>query len=100
MPAKAQYVKHSALPGWADGIKGRNDNLLERLNTIKRLIEELEIDWESDSSEEIIRKIQGMDPRFKDYYNVVDNYVKIIRNLQSDVITTESMTKSNAGRFI
>lgn len=95
-----QYINYGSFDGWAGKIDGRNRELLQRLHDIQTLIKNLEGDWESDASAEIRGKIQGMEPRFEDYYNVVDNYVKFIRNTANSARETEAANRGNAEQFI
>lgn len=95
-----QYINYGSFDTWARKIEGRNRELLQRLHDIQTLIKSLEGDWESDASAVIREKIQGMEPRFEDYYNVVDNYVKFIRNTATSARETEHVNRGNAEQFI
>ena len=41
-----------------------------------------------------------METRFQQYFDVVDNYVKFIRNTAADYKAAEGSLDSNAGEFI
>lgn len=95
-----QYINYGSFDSWAGTVQRRNDELLNRLHEIKNLINSLQGDWESNSAEEIRRKITGMEPRFEQYYSVVDNYAKFLRNTGAEYKATEQTNTSNAEQFI
>lgn len=84
----------------ADVLSKQNQNLLDDLHTIKDLINSLAGGWESDSAVKVREKITAMEPRFEDYYNVVDNYAKFIRNTAQAYAATEKTNTSNADQFV
>lgn len=96
----AQYINYGEFEGWASKIDKKNGELMEYLQEIKSLINELEGDWESDSAKEIRSKINGMEPRFQQYFGVVGNYAKFLRNTAIDYSGTENTNLSNAQQFI
>lgn len=96
----AQYINYGNFESWATTVDRRNTQLLNELHEIQRLINSLEGEWESNSAAEIRRKIQGMEPRFQDYYDVVDNYAKFLRNTAAEYKATEQTNTSNAEQFI
>lgn len=96
----AQYINYGNFDHWEERIKGRNDKLLERLHKIQTLIQSLQGEWESDAAEAIREKIQGMEPKFTDYYNVVDNYKIFVKNTGMDAETIEKTNTANAKQFI
>lgn len=84
----------------AVNISKQNQNLLDDLHKIKDLINGLAGGWESDSAVKIREKITAMEPRFEDYYDVVDNYVKFIRNTEQEYRAVEKTNTSNADQFV
>ena len=94
------YINHGAFAGWAGKVDGANTNLLDELHKIQNLIKSLEGEWESDSCVTIREKIQGMEPRFQQYYEIVDNYAKFIRNTAQTYQATEASNNANANQFI
>lgn len=96
----AQYINYGSFESWAGTLDKRNTQLLNHLHEIQRLINSLEGEWESNSAVEIRSKIQGMEPRFQDYYDVVDNYAKFLRNTAAEYKATEQTNTSNAEQFI
>ncbi len=57
-------------------------------------------EWESNSAVTIRSKITGMENRFQQYYDVVDNYAKLVRNTGESYRATETSNDSNAQQFI
>lgn len=95
------YVNYGAFESWANTIKSQNDTLKSDLQEIKRLINDGTADnWLSDAADTTRSKITGMEPRFQQYYDVVDNYVKLIRNTAQAYEQTEKTNDSNAQQFI
>lgn len=98
--AGKMIIKYGEFANKADSISGKNDTLKADLEEIQRLINSLEGEWESNSAKTIRSKINGMKDRFQQYYEVVDNYVKLIRNTGESYRATESSNDSNAQQFI
>lgn len=96
----AQYINYGSFDAWANTVNNRNTKLLDDLHEIQRLIKSLEGEWESDSAAAIRRKIQGMEPRFQQYHDVVDNYAKFLRNTANEYKATEMTNTRNAEQFI
>lgn len=92
-------INYGNFESWATSIDSKNKKLLEDLHDIKNLINSLEGEWESDSAVAIRGKISGMETRFQQYYDVVDNYVKLIRNAAAAYKATEKTNTSNADQF-
>lgn len=97
---KEFFANYGKFGEWAGRIDNRNKQLLNTLNEIKGLIMSLEGDYESDAAVEIRNKIQGMEPKFQDYYNVVGNYSIFLRNEYLSKVSTENSLVSNAEQFI
>lgn len=95
-----RVINYGSFESWAGTIDSRNTNLLNKLHDIQNLIKSLEGDWESNAALEIKSKIQGMEPRFQDYYDVVDNYAKFLRNTAEAYKATEQTNTSNASQFV
>ena len=94
------YANYGKFGEWAGRIDNRNKQLLNTLNEIKDLIKSLEGDYESDAAVTIRNKIQGMEPRFEDYYKVVENYATFLRNEYLKKHEGEIKLVSNANQFI
>lgn len=96
----AKYINYGNFDSWASTVDKRNNELINKLHEIQRLIKSLEGEWESNAAAEIRSKIQGMEPRFQNYYDVVDNYAKFLRNTAAEYRATEQTNTSNAEQFI
>lgn len=83
----------------ADNIDNKNRAMRDTLDEIQRKINSLKGDWESDSAETIRQKITNMSSRFESYQQVVNSYVKFIRNAATASRTVESALNSNASQF-
>ena len=95
------YINYGAFAGRANTIKNENDKLMSDLQEIKRLINDgTANNWLSNAAETTRSKIVGMETRFQQYYDVVDNYVKLIRNTAQAYEQTEKTNDSNAQQFI
>lgn len=97
---RESYMNYGSFDGWARTIGERNTKMLERLREIKRSINSLESSYESNASTEIRRKITNMESRFQQYYDVVDNYAKFLRNTATEYGGVERTNTSNAEQFI
>lgn len=96
----SMYINYGSFDSWANTVVSRNTKLLEELHKIQQLINSLEGEWESDSAAVIRQKITGMEPRFQQYYDIVDNYAKFLRNTAAEYRATEATNTSNANQFI
>ena len=94
------YINYGSFESWATTISTENTHLLDALHEIQRLINSLSGDWESNSAVTIREKITGMEPKFQQYYDVVDNYAKFLRNTANQWKGTESTNDMNAQQFI
>lgn len=94
------YINYGSFDSWANTIVSRNTKLLDELHKIQQLINSLEGEWESDSAATIRQKITGMEPRFQQYHDIVDNYAKFLRNTAAEYRATEATNTSNANQFI
>lgn len=77
-------------------IRTHNDKLSETLQQIKSIINALESEWTSDTSDTIRAKITGMQPKFDSYKEVIESYAKFLDNTVEQYETTESTLQSNA----
>lgn len=83
----------------ADSIDKKNRDMRKTLDDIQAKINSLKGDWESNSAETIRQKITNMTSRFENYQQVVNSYVKFIRNAASQSKNTENAINSNASQF-
>ncbi|MCM1307727.1 MAG: WXG100 family type VII secretion target [Butyrivibrio sp.] len=95
-----KVIKYGLFDQKAGELDRQNNTLKEDLNDIKILINNTNTTWESNAAEEIRMKINGMEPRFEQYYQVVENYAKLIRNIAQQYETGENVNKGLAEQFI
>lgn len=73
----------------ADRIDHKNKEMRKTLDDIQAKINSLKGDYESNAAEAIRQKITNMSSRFENYQQVVDSYVKFIRNAATQTKNTE-----------
>ena len=77
-------------------IRTHNEKLSDTLQQIKSIINALEAEWTSDTSDTIRSKITGMQPKFDSYKEVIESYAKFLDNTVEQYETTEGTLQSNA----
>lgn len=92
-------INWSKFDGHADGIDQKNKEMRKTLDDIQAKINSLKGDWESNSAETIRQKITNMSSRFENYQQVVNSYVKFIRNAAAQSKNLEGTLDSNASQF-
>lgn len=76
-----------------------NDKLKGYLEDIKNNITKLDAEWTSDSSDTIRQKITGMQPKFDNYYTIIESYVTFLNSTATQYEQTESVINANANAF-
>lgn len=94
------YVNYGSFESWAGKISAKNEQLLENLNSIKKEINSLESSHISNSAITTREKINGMQSRFQQYYDVVDAYAKFVKNTGASYRIIEEMNDDRAKQFI
>lgn len=92
-------INYGRFDDHANSIDKKNKDMRTTLDDIQRKINSLKGDWESNSAETIRQKITNMTSRFESYQQVVDSYVKFIRNAAAQSKNLESTINSNASQF-
>lgn len=77
-------------------IRTHNDTLTDTLVQIKNIINALESEWTSDTSDTIRSKINGMQSKFDTYRAVIESYAKFLDNTAEQYETMEGTLQSNA----
>lgn len=95
-----QYINYGQFETWAEQFNARNNTLKTTLEEIEALINGTAETYQSNSGDRIRAKITGMEQRFQDYFEVVDNYVKFIRNAAAAYKGVEQTNLNNADQFI
>lgn len=93
-------VNYGTFDGWAGELDSINASLHDELKEIESYVNGLAGDWESDSAVAIREKITGMEPRFQQYFDVVDNYAKFLRNTAAEYRAAEATNTNQANQFI
>ncbi|MCD8098795.1 MAG: WXG100 family type VII secretion target [Lachnospiraceae bacterium] len=94
------YIDYNQVKTSATKIGNKNDELREQLRSIENYITGLEGTWESDSAQEIRSKIRGMESTFAKYFDIVDNYKRLLNNAVTAYQSTEATNKGNASQFV
>ena len=94
------YINYGSFEEWANKISTKNDKLSKNLVEIKSLINSLAGEWESDSAIKIREKITGMQPRFDQYHDVVNNYAVFLKKTAADWKNSENTNTTNADQFV
>lgn len=92
-------IKYEKFEEHAAKIERKNGDMRNTLDDIQKKINSLQGDWESDSASTIRQKITGMTSRFESYQQVVNSYVKFIRNVATQTQNLETTINSNASQF-
>lgn len=93
------YVNYGALEGRAQIIDNHNQNLKDTLDKISVTVKNTAgegTEWESNAAVVVRQKIEAMQPKFENYYNVVKSYADFIRNTGKSYEAGESVNTSNA----
>lgn len=80
-------------------IKTRKGTLRDKLNAIKKKMNDLEQTWTSEASQEIRGKMDGMEGKFKEYDGVVESYAEFLISAAEQYETIETTAKTNASKF-
>lgn len=95
-----KYINYGSFEQKAGELDRQNSTLREDLTDIKNLINNTNSSWESNAATTIREKITGMEPRFEQYYQVVENFAKAIRNIAEQYKTLEGTNTGLADQFI
>ena len=93
-------INYGTFDGWAGELDSINASLLDELKEIEGYVNGLAGDWESDSAVAIREKITGMETRFQQYFGVVENYTKFLRNTAAEYRAAETTNTNQANQFI
>ncbi|MCM1181368.1 MAG: pore-forming ESAT-6 family protein [Clostridium sp.] len=83
----------------ANTLRTLNTTLGADLANIKAEINNLKTKWQSDSSDTIQAKINGMQTQFDEYSKVIEAYAKFLDDTVTSYQETESTINSNASSF-
>ena len=83
----------------AKQVRDCNVSLDEKLQEIKRIINELESSYPSDTSDTIRSKINGMQKYFTTYKQVIDSYADFLDAAADQYEHVEGTLNQNAAQF-
>lgn len=83
----------------ANSIDSINQDLYNKLQEVKTQMNNLTQSWHSDAADTIHSKFNALAPRFDDYRQVIDNYVKFLHQTVDTYNSTENQINSNASSF-
>lgn len=83
----------------ANKITSLNEELSGRLEKIKTALTDLQNTWSSDASKTIVEKMNQMDPRFKEYKEVVESYSQFLHQTVEMYDTAETQLQTYASSF-
>lgn len=97
--AEAMSIKVSSkeLKKTAGSIRTHNDHLNGYLVDIKDRI--IRLQWKSDASDVIVKKIEKMQNHFDEYKRVIESYAKFLDDAADQYETTEETATANASYF-
>lgn len=84
------------LTGTAGKIRNINKTLKDLLQSFSREVTSLEQTWESDAGKRAKEAIKNLEPRFDDYYNVLETYAKHLEDTAEKFATNEKNLTQNA----
>lgn len=83
----------------AGSLRNLNQQLTTKLEEIKAQMDGLASTWQSDASNTIRAKFTGLQPRFEEYREVIDNYARFLDSTVQAYDTAESNINNNASMF-
>lgn len=83
----------------ATSISNINTDLYNKLQDVKKQMDGLAQSWQSDGSNTIRARFDGLQPKFEEYKAVVDSYVKFLNNATDVYDQTETNIVNNASAF-
>ncbi len=83
----------------ANKVRRINIELDGKLEHINKSMNDLQSTWQSDAAEEIRGAMNAMQPRFKEYKEVVESYANFLVKTAQDYETVESTILNTASQF-
>lgn len=80
-------------------IRQHNMQLQEKLMMIKKMMNDLEVGWQSPASLTIREKLNGMLPLFSNYYEIIESYAKFLEQAVLLYEQTERSILQQANSF-
>lgn len=83
----------------AGDIRNINKNLTDRLQEIKKQMDDLSQTWQSDASNTIRERFNSLVPKFDNYREIVESYAKFLDNTVANYNAVETQIANNASAF-
>lgn len=83
----------------ASTIRTINQQLSARLDEIRQEMNNLSSSWQSDGSETIRTKFNGLAPKFENYREIIESYAQFLDNTVANYDAAETAINSNASAF-
>lgn len=99
MAADGIKISFAEVSKTASTIRTLNQGLTQKLEEIKKEINDLSGTWQSDSGNTIIEKFNAVSSKFEDYGKVVDSYSKFLDSVVENYTQTELAINNNASAF-
>lgn len=83
----------------ANKLRQHNQRLNEILMAIKKIMNDLEANWQSPAAQTIRQKLNGMQPLFSQYYETIEAYAKFLDQTAIVYEQAESIMNQQASSF-
>ncbi len=99
MAVEGIHISLAEVSKTAGTIRTLNTSLDERLNEIKKQMNDLSSTWQSPAAETIRSKFNALVPVFENYKQIVESYAKFLDNTVTSYESTETAINNNASAF-
>lgn len=89
-------IDTAVLRDTAANVKNINVELDDKLADIKNVINNMENDFQTDGSREIVESMNNLQPRFNEYKSVLDSYADFLITTATSYESTEQAEYVNA----
>jgi len=87
------------LKNTASEVRSINTDLQTQLEDINQKMNNLESTWESDGARDIRAAMNALNPRFEQYWSVVNSYATFLDNTATQYETAEQQVVTAASQF-
>jgi len=85
----------------ANTINELNKKLTTKLFDIREVVIKMNQDWQSSAGDAVINKMKGLETRFNEYFNIIQDYKTFLERTAASYDSTEHTLKENAeAKFI
>lgn len=91
-------IKPEELIARANEISVINDNMTGKLNSIKSQMDNLESSWDSTAGKKIREAMNSLSPKFKEYQDVVNQYVTFLKDTAGSYVTTDDTATTSVNQ--